>query len=350
MTPSEAEVASIAFITCLTLSPIVGAACKRLQLLDHPGPLKIHNRPIPRLGGVAIAISIAAAMLVAGHFELHSSLVVVGFALVWSTGLLDDIRSLPPSVRLISQIVAAFLLWHAGYGFPDVLGEIPGLIATAFAVIVLVNSWNFVDGADGLAAGLAAIAALAFFVASGRAQGSVAATLAVSVAAACGGFLVWNFAPAKLFMGDAGSTLLGFGIAFFALDFYRSNPASSSVALFPIFVAALPVLDAGLAITRRFRHARPVVQGDRCHSYDLLLARGWQSRNVALVFFALASVLSGVGWLALLTRRTMFLLVGALVLAIVFVAAIALGSLGHTESTVHSEARTPEIISSRSSD
>lgn len=130
MRASDVGAATVAFIICLTMSPIVGAVCNHLRILDHPGLLKIHTRPIPRLGGVAIAVAIAAGMLVAGHFELHLSLVVTAFSLVWFTGLLDDIQSLPPSVRLIAQIAAAFLLWRAGCGFPNVLGEISSLIVT----------------------------------------------------------------------------------------------------------------------------------------------------------------------------------------------------------------------------
>lgn len=348
MRASDAEAAAVAFIACLTVSPVVGAACKHFALLDHPGPLKIHRRPIPRLGGVAIAIAVAVAMLVASRFELHLSSALSAFALIWFTGLLDDIRPLTPSARLISQIVAAFLLWRAGYGFPNVIGEVPSLIGTIIVVIVLVNSWNFVDGSDGLAAGVAAIAALAFFVATGRAHSSVAATLALSVAAACAGFLIWNFPPAKIFMGDAGSTLLGFAMAFFTLDFYRSNSASLPVALFPVFVAALPVLDAVLAIVRRFRQAQSLVRGDRDHSYDVLLARGWRPRSVALVFFGFTGLLSGVGWLVLFTKRTMFLFPGIIIMAGVTATAILLGTLGRSEKTTEHEESASESISSRS--
>lgn len=348
MRASDAETAAVAFITCLTVCPVVGAACQRFAILDHPGPLKIHKRPIPRLGGIAIAVAVSVAMLVAGRFEIQPSLTAAAFALVWFTGLLDDVRPLTPSARLISQIVAAFLLWRAGYAFPNVIGELPSLIGTIIVIIVLTNSWNFVDGSDGLAAGVAAIAALAFFVAPGQAQSSMGAPLAVSVAAACAGFLIWNFPPAKIFMGDAGSTLLGFAIALFTLDFYRSNSASLPVALFPVSVAALPLLDAVLAIVRRFRQAQSLVRGDRDHSYDVLLARGWRPRNVALAFFVLTAVLSGVGWLAVFTKRTMFLLPGAIVMAGVTATAILLGTLGGSAKTAEHERSAPEVISSRS--
>lgn len=199
-----------------------------------------------------------------------------------------------------------------------------------------------------MAAGLAGISALASFLASDGMRNPATTTLAVSVAAACGGFLIWNFAPAKLFMGDAGSTLLGFSIAFLTLDFYRSRPASLPVALFPFFFAALPLLDFTLAIARRLRRGRSVIHGDRGHIYDVLLARGWRCRNVATVFFGLSSVLAGLGWLALLTARTIFLLVGATIMAGVLTAVILLGSPGHSENSAGSEAGTPEVIGSRS--
>lgn len=342
----NAEAAAVAFVVAVTVSPIVGAACRRFGVLDHPGPLKIHNRPIPRLGGVAIAIAIAAGMLSAGHFELRQSLAVAGFFLVWFTGLLDDIRSLRPSARLISQIVSALLLWCAEYGLPGATAGILNLVGAIILIVAFLNAWNFWDGADGLAAGTAAIATLAFFCAPG--QSSTTAALAASLAAACGGFLIWNFPPAKLFMGDAGSTLLGFAIALLTLDFYRSNSASFPILLFPVFVAALPLLDAALAIIRRFRRAQALVQGDRCHMYDLLFSRGWQSCNVAIVFFGLTSVLAGLGWLALLTKRTAFTLSGAAVVVAVLGGAVRLGALGRAQNFVCRELAPTEAISSRS--
>jgi len=344
---SDAEAAATAFLISIAVSPIVTAACKHFGLLDHPGPLKIHKHPIPRLGGVALAIAIATGMLVAGHFELDRSLVVAGFFLVWVTGLLDDIRPLHPVARLISQTGAAFLLWRAGYGFSGAPSGVLSLLGAIVFVVVFSNSWNFLDGSDGLAAGIAAIVALAFFCAASRPQDSGTAALAAGMAAACGGFLIWNFAPAKLHMGDSGSTLLGFAIAFLTLDFYRSHPASLPVAVFPGFVTALPLLDAALAIIRRLWQARSVVRGDRCHIYDVLLARGWQARTVALVFFVISGVLAGLGWLAVSSNRAIFLLLGAAILAAVLAAAIRLGALGRSENAAPGELHPPQFISSR---
>lgn len=349
MSAAVAEAAAAAFIIAAVVSPIVGAACKQFGILDHPGPLKIHKHPIPRLGGVAIAIAIAGGMLVGGRHELRPSLTVAAFVLVWFTGLMDDIRSLTPWARLISQIAAAFLVWRAVFGFHGSVNGTLSLVGTVATVIILTNSFNFQDGADGLAGEGAAIVVLAFLFAPGHVQDSRAAALAASVAAACGGFLIWNLPPAKLFMGDGGSTLLGFAVAFLTLDFYHSRPLSLSVALFPVFIASLPMLDAALAIIRRFRRRQSLVRGDRLHLYDLMLVRGCSSRRVALAFFGLTGALASLGWLAVLTQRTIFLLADAVLLGGMLVTAIRLGALGRTENTLSRELAPSEAIGSRPS-
>lgn len=148
---------------------------------------------------------------------------------------------------------------------------------------------------------------------------------------------------------DSGSTLLGFCLAFLTLDFYRSSPASLPVALFPVFVAALPLLDAALAIIRRFRHRQSLLRGDRLHLYDVMLVRGSSPRKVALVFFALTGFLAGLGWLVLLTKRTTFILSDVAALAALLCAAVRLGALGRPQNCVPRELAPTGAVSSRPS-
>lgn len=139
--------------------------------------------------------------------------------------------------------------------------------------------------------------------------------------------VIFNFAPARIFMGDSGSTTLGFTVAFLALAFCRSSGGTTHSLAFPLLVAALPLFDAGLAVVRRLRDAASPFYGDRRHLYDLLLARGWSSRKVALVSYSVTAAMGAIGWIGLRLDPERLWLLAALSFAALFVAALRLGSL-----------------------
>lgn len=314
-----------AFVTVLLLVPLVIRACLRLGIADRPGPLKIHDRPIPRLGGIAIALALVAATAAADGLSPGWAM-ATAFALVWLAGFIDDLRSLPPLARLVVQIASSFLLWHAGFRAPIGGNVAVNFLCTCVLVMCFVNALNFLDGSDGLAAGVTAIAALAFFLAALRAGDTPGAALSCSLLGACAGFIIFNFPPAKLFLGDSGSTLLGLALAFLALDFYHSTTPSLRVALFPVFVAALPLLDAALAVLRRLRRGRSPLLGDRRHVYDLALLRGYSATLVALACFAFTAISAGLALLALQTAGSIFLIFDAVLIAALWMAAVCLGA------------------------
>lgn len=183
--------------------------------------------------------------------------------------------------------------------------------------------------------------ALAYILVPGVALGSVGYALAWSLLGACAAFLVFNFPPAKIFMGDSGSSTLGLCVAFLGLDFIAAksanNPAASTLLIFPLLLAALPVVDAFLAILRRLQSGRSPFQGDRRHFYDLLLAAGWTSRRVAITCYLLTALLAGVAWLATQGNFTETLLIGISTAVALLGAAIWLGSLraGVSEQRSH---------------
>lgn len=339
MSANDAVAAIVAFLVVVATTPLIIQLCRWIGVLDQPGPLKIHARPTPRLGGIAIAIAIAAGMAASKSSPQTHVLAASAFGLVWLTGLKDDLRGLSPLVRLAAQTVSACLLWRAGFGLP-VEGGALSLLGAIVIVVLCVNGLNMWDGSDGLAAGIAGIAALAFFFALH--QSNMAAALAGSTAAGCAGFLIFNLGG-SVFMGDSGSTLLGFVLAFLTLDFYCSHQMTLAVASFPISLIGLPILDAGLAIIRRVRNARSPALGDRYHTYDLLLAQGWSIRSVALTFFAITWLLAALGWLALQTEKPAFIASGALILAGLLVISIRLGALRRAQPQVSSPSFAGEV-------
>jgi UDP-GlcNAc:undecaprenyl-phosphate/decaprenyl-phosphate GlcNAc-1-phosphate transferase len=192
-----------------------------------------------------------------------------------------------------------------------------------------VFAFNFLDGADGLAAGVTGVIALAYIIFPGTALGVVGYAVAWSLLAACCGFLLFNFPPAKIFMGDSGSEVLGFSVAFLGLDFITAKApnAAATALLFPLLVAALPLADAFFAILRRLDSGRSPLLGDRRHFYDLLLERGWPARRVAIACYLLTALLAGLAWLATQGNFKQTLLIGIAAAVALLCGAIWLGSL-----------------------
>lgn len=265
------------FAVAVIATPIAAWVATRIGLVDEPGPLKVHSRSVPYLGGVAVLVALGGPILA----ERPSLLVPL--ALACALGLVDDAAGLPPVVRLAAEIgvgvSAAFAVGHHSLGRVS-LGVV--------VVLVLVNAMNLLDGLDGLAAGVTVAAATGFYaVLSGS-----GATLALALAGAAAGFLVWNVPPARVYLGDAGSYLVGTALAMLFLS-AAQRPAEvvSGACLF----LAVPVADTAIAIVRRFRAGRPLLQGDRGHVYDQLVDRGWPAPGAVAACVAAQAAFTGAG-------------------------------------------------------
>ena len=318
---------SAAFLACVVSVPLVGALATRLRLYDPVGPLKIHTKPLPRVGGVAILTGLLSGFGVA--YLISGVKAEIGFcvalaALVW-VGLVDDLRGISPWIRLIAQTVsAAFFLWWPSGSFASLGMPVLSFVPECLFIVVLVNAFNFLDGADGIVAGVVPIIALGFILV---ARNNSDALVAVLLLGSCLGFLIFNFPPAKIFMGDNGSTTLGFVIAFLSLSFYRALPITDSGQLIPLLFAAVPLLDMSFAVVRRLRSGMPITEGDRRHCYDLLLRRGWPARTVAICCYAAAAVTVFLGWSCQGRGWTCTFLAAGLVFGISVALAVGLGSL-----------------------
>jgi len=323
--------AATAFAIVVVCAPVVKALCLRFGLVDSPGALKIHSRPVPRLGGAAILFAIVASTWLAPHSAFISTF-LAALGLIGLAGLVDDIRGLPVAARLAAQLAAAFLLWHGGYRLPWAGTGALALMTACLFVVAFINAFNFLDGADGVAAGVAAVIAAAYLSLPTGWQSPPGMFTAVAVLGASAAFLLPNFPPASLFMGDSGSTVLGFCVVFLALDFYGARGASGANLYFPVQVAALPFLDALLAVVRRLRNAQSPFRGDRRHFYDLLLARGWPPRRVAISCYAIAMAFAVAARLGLQMRPVAGGWIFAISAGIFLLAALRLGSLRRTEA------------------
>jgi UDP-GlcNAc:undecaprenyl-phosphate GlcNAc-1-phosphate transferase len=298
-----------AFLLCFLFTPLCRYVATRLKLLDQPDlERKLHKMPIPRLGGCAIVAAYAGALLIVVRFapsseQIHIQhrelirLMLPAAAIIFLVGFVDDLINIKPWQKLLGQIAGAALAIGLGTLYaPGVLsigsGSIPlwiNLPITLIWLIACTNAVNLIDGLDGLAAGVGLLATIATLLA-GLFTGNSGLVLAtMPLAGALLAFLYYNFAPASIYLGDCGSLTIGFMLGGFSLVWSHHNASVFSFAA-PLMVLALPLLDAGLAILRRYLRNTPIFSGDRGHIHHMVMARGYETKHAALILYAVCAV------------------------------------------------------------
>jgi UDP-GlcNAc:undecaprenyl-phosphate GlcNAc-1-phosphate transferase len=269
----------VALVVCAAATPLLARVATRLGVVDRPGALKVHERPVPYLGGVAVLAGLAGPVA-AGRPALAVPLV-----LATALGLADDVAELPPGLRLVAEVGIGV----SAAAVVDARGP-AGAAFTVLVVVLLLNAVNLLDGLDGLASGVG-LAGAAGFAAVLEGDGRV---LALALAGALAGFLLWNRPPARIYLGDAGSYLLGTALAVLLAEAWGAGQPVA-VAAGSVLLVAVPVADLTVAVLRRARARRPLLQGDRGHVYDQLVDQGW-TRSAAVGACVLAqAALSAVG-------------------------------------------------------
>jgi UDP-GlcNAc:undecaprenyl-phosphate GlcNAc-1-phosphate transferase len=295
------EVAPIAFAAALVFTPAAQRFARATGYLDHPDPRKHHPEPTPLLGGLAVAISIAVALWIAraafgSEVEWPRAGVLAGAALSLVLGLIDDRRPMRPMGKLIGQLIvgATLVLWGARQGF---LAENPVLgVVALVGVVALLNAINFLDAMDGIVGAVIPITAAGFVAISLLHGADVDLALAWGMVGAGAGFLVYNAPPARIFLGDAGSHLLGFALAALALRALDDSltwahaAAVASILSYPLFDVVFVVVD-------RLASGRPIAVGSTDHTTHRLGRKCGRWGTLALIS-ALVAVSTAVGvWL-----------------------------------------------------
>ena len=318
---------AVSLAVCALLLPFVLQLANRWQLHDLPGALKPHLAPTPRLGGLAMGCALVVGMSIGGS-GLFSQALYVFLALlaVWLTGLVDDLHGLSPAVRLVVQILAGLLVSQTQWRL-NVFSSWLDVCLTCLFLMLFVNAFNFFDGADGLAAGVVAVASFGYVLLYTTRAPSVGMAVSWSLLGTSLGFLLFNFPPARIFMGDSGSTILGFLLAFLGLDFYRVHHAIGTHLLLPLIFAGLPLLDLCLAIFRRVRKRVSPFSGDRQHLYDLLHEQGWSARPIAFSSYLATAGLVALGWLCNYVNPVLALAAIIVAFGSLLITAVRLGSL-----------------------
>jgi UDP-GlcNAc:undecaprenyl-phosphate GlcNAc-1-phosphate transferase len=308
---APAVVFAMAALAAAGLTPAVHRFASWRGAYDQAGSSrKVHGRPVPRLGGVAIYAAFAVTLLAwaalaaageGGGAELRRGLVLLGgAAVICALGVYDDLHGANARVKLTIQFLVAAAVYAAGFrieavahpfGEPIALGPL-ALPFTMLWIAGVVNAMNLIDGLDGLAAGVAALAAVAFFT-IGAARGDAATMIAAAaLAGAVLGFLPYNLNPASIFMGDSGSMFLGFVLAVLAIQPGRAAADAGAVPLLvPILALGVPVADTLLAIARRALRGVPLFSADRGHIHHRLLDRGLSQRRTVAVLHGATALL-----------------------------------------------------------
>lgn len=283
----------VAAVMALALTPLAGRLATRLGAVDHPSGRRIHALPTPRLGGLAILIAALVPVLWFLPWQGQVRALVLGALIISLVGAIDDVRGLPPLAKLIGQISAAAVPVTAGITIDRVtlpflgafdLGPAAYLISLVWFVAIA-NMINFSDGMDGLAAGVGAIGALTFAILAASLERAEPAILAAALAGACLGFLFFNFNPARIFMGDAGSLVIGFLLAGVAISGVMKSAAAIAL-IAPLLVLAIPILDTSFVIMKRLKHRLPVHGADRSHFHHRFANIGWSQRRTVLAMYA----------------------------------------------------------------
>jgi UDP-GlcNAc:undecaprenyl-phosphate/decaprenyl-phosphate GlcNAc-1-phosphate transferase len=293
-----AAVAAAAITAALT--PVVGRVARRLGAVDEPRERGLSNRLTPLLGGVAIFAGVVAAALAFVPIDATYRAILGGAAVITVVGALDDVLDLNPALKLAGQIGAVALPVSAGvvvsnFTLPFVHRVELGDLATPLTIaglVLVINVVNFSDGVDGLAAGVCAIAASSFAVIAFDLGKGSAAVLAAVIAGAALGFLVHNFHPASVFMGDCGSNLLGFLLGCVVVE--GSLKTNALIALIgPLVVLAVPFLDTGFVVAKRLKYRQPVYKADRWHFHHRMANIGFSQRRTVLYLYAWMLAMAG---------------------------------------------------------
>ena len=318
---------AIALVVCNRMTPPVKRFAERIGAMDIPKDnRRVHDHPIPRMGGLAIIVGFFLATLLFVPVTERVYGVVIGAFIIAGMGFVDDIVSLRPMVKFLIQIFAALVCvrfgliidaisWPVNESYLD-LGRLSAPL-TVLWIVLCTNAFNLIDGLDGLAAGVTAICSFFLLAASVlfSAADPAAALILVALIGACLGFIPFNFNPAQIFMGDVGSQFLGFILATTAIFGHFKLQA--------VLTFALPLADTGFAVVRRLAHGQSPFHADKGHFHHRLMAMGLSQKQTVLVLYGVAAIGGVVGlWVAGRGPMIRILCIAAIVVTLLGIAVL----------------------------
>jgi UDP-GlcNAc:undecaprenyl-phosphate GlcNAc-1-phosphate transferase len=302
----------LAGVLTLLLVPLTDRLARRLGAIDLPNERSLHEAPTPKLGGLAILAGVLVAGLIWLPWDGETRAMLIGAVLIGLVGLLDDVYDLDAAPKLIGQTAAVIVPVAAGvtvenFTLPFLgaldpasadLVNLPwggaidlGDVGTVIGIVAVINVINLIDGVDGLAAGVCAISALALSVIALSLERNAAGILAALTAGASLGFLRHGFPPARSFMGDTGSNLLGYLLGVVAVQ--GALKTNAVIALFlPLIILTVPILDTGFVVAKRLKYKRPIYRADRWHFHHRMANIGFSQRRTLAYLYGWTAVMA----------------------------------------------------------
>ena len=317
----------IPFFFVLLITPFIKKIANHVNALDIPNARKIHNVPIPRLGGLGIYMGFLLGYIIFGTMSIRMNAILIGSFIIIITGIIDDIKPIPAKIKFLFQVIAASVVAIYGqillrdieaFGIYINFGNLSYIITIMF-IVGIINSINLIDGLDGLAAGLSSIyfATIGVVIISWTHTFDLDAMLTFIMLGATLGFLYHNFNPAKIFMGDSGSMFLGYIIAVIALLGFKNVTITTLLA--PIALLAIPIMDTTFAILRRVINKKKIDEPDREHLHHQLLKLNLSHRNTVLIIYLIDILFAGAMLTYMLYNRTVGIIIYAILFIIVLV-------------------------------
>lgn len=287
----------IAFIS----TPLVKKLAFKIGAVDIPkDDRRIHKKPMPLIGGLAIYIGVVVSSFLFVPIDKTLIATLIGGTIILISGIIDDIKGMSPRLKVLFQLAAGICL---------ILGDVkidfltnpfsPGnevihlsylsIPITLFWVVGITNTVNLIDGLDGLASGVAMISSISFALVAGKFNYTSVVIMSLIVAGSCLGFLPYNFNPAKIFMGDTGALFLGFMLAALSLEGVMKSVATIAVIV-PILILGVPIFDTTFAICRRLLSGKSITSADKGHLHHRLLAKGYSQKKTVLILYSVSAV------------------------------------------------------------
>lgn len=294
---------SMAFAISLALTPAVTSLAYKIGAIDVPkDKRRVHKKPIPRLGGLAIYYGFLISVVFFCNMDKQLIGIIAGSLLIVGVGILDDVMQLRAGVKFIVQIIAALIVAYCDVRVKAISMPIPmveggilslGIFSVPITVLWIVgvtNAVNLIDGLDGLAVGISSIATFSLFFIAILAGEPIVAILAAALAGSCLGFLPYNFNPAKIFMGDTGSTFLGYMLSIICIQgLFKGYVIISFIV--PFLILGLPIFDTAYAILRRIKNKKPIMSPDRGHLHHRLIDMGLSQKQTVAVMYIISMIL-----------------------------------------------------------
>lgn len=329
----------VTFIIALIMTPAAIKLAPRIGAIDVPkDKRRMHSKPMPRFGGLAIFAAAEIGLAVFLHNDPKVLAILLGGVLIYAVGVVDDLKGMPAKLKFLLQMVCAIVIYIGGIRIEFIKNPMNvfgaqeyiwfpapiSFVITVIWVVGLTNTVNLIDGLDGLAAGVSCIAS-ACIAYSAFLSGQYSVALAMlAVTGSCLGFLPFNFHPAKTFMGDSGSLYLGFMIAVISI-FGSTKGATLIATIVPFLVLGLPIFDTAFAIIRRWVNGCPIMTADKGHLHHRIMNTGIGQRRTVLIMYCISAIM---GMVAVLVVQRIW--VEAIVLSIVAAVLVCVFVADHT--------------------